>query len=192
MIYVVALLVGYGLGSIPFAYILGMKKAGVDLRKLGSGNLGATNVLRNLGFLSFVFCALLDIAKGFLPVFLFSRYVGAPVGALAGLAAVLGHCYSPFMGYKGGKGVAVSAGLLLAFDWRVLILSAVIMGIVLLASHIMSLASMSAAVSMPVIYLILNGFDIYFLGAILLAGFVIFKHRENISRLRKGEESKLF
>ena len=192
MIYVVALLVGYGLGSIPFAYILGMKKAGVDLRKLGSGNLGATNVLRNLGFLSFVFCALLDIAKGFLPVFLFSRYVGAPAGALAGLAAVLGHCYSPFMGYKGGKGVAVSAGLLLAFDWRVLILSAVIMGIVLLASHIMSLASMSAAVSMPVIYLILNGFDIYFLGAILLAGFVIFKHRENISRLRKGEESKLF
>lgn len=192
MIYVVALLVGYGLGSIPFAYILGMKKAGVDLRKLGSGNLGATNVLRNLGFLSFVFCALLDIAKGFLPVFLFSRYVEAPVGALAGLAAVLGHCYSPFMGYKGGKGVAVSAGLLLAFDWRVLILSAVIMGIVLLASHIMSLASMSAAVSMPVIYLILNGFDIYFLGAILLAGFVIFKHRENISRLRKGEESKLF
>lgn len=192
MIYVVALLVGYGLGSIPFAYILGMKKAGVDLRKLGSGNLGATNVLRNLGFLSFVFCALLDIAKGFLPVFLFSRYVGAPVGALAGLAAVLGHCYSPFMGYKGGKGVAVSAGLLLAFDWRVLILSAVIMGIVLLASHIMSLASMSAAVSMPIIYLILNGFDIYFLGAILLAGFVIFKHRENISRLRKGEESKLF
>lgn len=192
MIYVVALLVGYGLGSIPFAYILGMKKTGVDLRKLGSGNLGATNVLRNLGFLSFVFCALLDIAKGFLPVFLFSRYVGAPVGALAGLAAVLGHCYSPFMGYKGGKGVAVSAGLLLAFDWRVLILSAVIMGIVLLASHIMSLASMSAAVSMPIIYLILNGFDIYFLGAILLAGFVIFKHRENISRLRKGEESKLF
>lgn len=192
MIYVVALLVGYGLGSIPFAYILGMKKAGVDLRKLGSGNLGATNVLRNLGFLSFVFCALLDIAKGFLPVFLISRYVGAPVGALAGLAAVLGHCYSPFMGYKGGKGVAVSAGLLLAFDWRVLILSAVIMGIVLLASHIMSLASMSAAVSMPIIYLILNGFDIYFLGAILLAGFVIFKHRENISRLRKGEESKLF
>ena len=192
MKYLISLLPGYVLGSIPFAYILGMKKAGVDLRNLGSGNLGATNVLRNLGFFPFVLCAVLDITKGFLPTYFFATFFGLEYGALAGLAAVLGHCYSPFMDYKGGKGVAVSAGLLLAFDWRLLLGVALVLGIVLLITHIMSLASMSAAASLPIFYLLLNRFDIYFLGAILLAGFVIFKHRENISRLLKGEERKLF
>lgn len=192
MNYLISLLIGYLLGSIPFAYLLGMKKAGVDLRNLGSGNLGATNVLRNLGFLSFVLCAFFDIAKGFLPVFLFTRYLGVDFGTLSGLAAVLGHCYSPFMGYRGGKGVAVSAGLLLAFDWRLLLLAALVMGIVLLLTHIMSLASISAAASLPIFYLFLHGFDFYFFGAILLAGFIIFKHKDNLLRLQKGEERKLF
>ncbi|NLY72877.1 MAG: glycerol-3-phosphate 1-O-acyltransferase PlsY [Tissierellia bacterium] len=188
----ISLLVGYSLGAIPIAYIIGKVQKGIDLREHGSGNLGATNVLRNLGLVSFIICAAFDILKSYLAFRLIGNFFGDNLGILAGFAAVLGHCYSPFMNFKGGKGVATSGGLILAFDIRLLIVSALILLIVLLITRRMSLASISVALAFPFIYYYFLGFDNLFFGAILLAGFVIFKHKDNIKRLLKGEEPKLF
>lgn len=189
---ILSIILGYVLGSLPFAYMIGKLKKDIDLRKMGSGNLGATNVLRNLGFVSFLLCALFDIGKSFVAFKLAQHFLGDINGPVAGLAAVIGHCYSPFMKFKGGKGVATSGGLILAYDWKLLLISGIVFLSLVLISRRMSLGSVGVALAFPFLYYIFNGFDFYFFGAILLAGFVIFKHRENISRLLKGTEPKIF
>ncbi len=189
---IISLFLGYLLGSIPVSYILGRLQKNIDLRLHGSGNLGATNVLRNLGFISFVLCALLDIFKGYLAFKLAQHYLGDSYGILAGFAAVLGHCYSPFMNFSGGKGVATSGGLVLALDYRLVIVGLIILILVVLITRRMSLGSIITALTFPLSYYYFNGFDNLIFGAILLAGFVIYKHKDNISRLIKGEEARLF
>lgn len=189
---IISLLAGYFLGSIPFSYIIGKMQKNIDLRLHGSGNLGATNVLRNLGFLSFVICAILDVLKSYVAFKLASHYLGDVYSPLAGFGAVLGHCYSIFLNFKGGKGVATSGGLVLAFDYRLLLIAGLILLLVLLITRRMSLGSIIASASFPLIYFIYYGFDNLFLGAILLAGFIIYKHKDNISRLVKGQEPRLF
>lgn len=187
-----SILMGYFLGGLPFAYIIGKIQKGVDLREVGSGNLGATNVLRNLGVFSFALCVIFDIGKAYVAFKLCQGLFGGIYGPIAGFATVIGHCYSPFMKFRGGKGVATSGGLILAYDWRVFLASTLVLVVILVISRRMSLGSIASAITFPLFYYYYYGFDLFLIGAIILTGFVIFMHRENISRLIKGTEAKLF
>lgn len=197
---VLALAASYLLGSIPAAYIAG-KSRGIDLRKHGSGNLGATNVIRvlgtRIGLLVFVF----DVAKGAIPVLLFPRWVPASamplhdptvVAILCGVAAIAGHARPIYLGFsKGGKGVATAAGLFLALAPIQTLLTLVVFAVVLLSSGYVSLGSLTSATILPVLLAVTMGVRSWpFVISIAVALFVFWTHRANIVRLRRGEEHR--
>lgn len=182
----------YLIGGIPTSYLAGRLIRGIDLRQHGSGNLGATNAYRVLGWKAAVPIFIVDIAKGFVPTCLFPTLDGAsPVWALAyGAAAITGHVFSPYVRFRGGKGVATGAGAFLA-------LAPVAVGVALLiwvglvaATGYVSVASIVAACAIPVMVLILQGPDGVFWLSLGIATFVVFAHRSNIGRLRRGEEHR--
>ena len=187
-----SIVLGSLFGGLPVAYIIGKVQKGIDLRKVGSGNLGATNVLRNLGVFSFILCVIFDVGKAYFAFKLAQRFFGDVYGPISGFATVLGHCYSPFMNFKGGKGVATSGGLILAYDWRIFLIATLFLFALLLITRRMSIGSIGSAIIFPILYYYYYGFDLFIIGAIILSGFVIFMHRENISRIIKGTEPKLF
>ncbi len=183
------LLVGYLLGSIPFGLLL-TRAIGIDIRSVGSGNIGTTNVLRtgNKGLAAATL--LLDGGKGAAAVLLASHYGGAEASVLAGVAAFLGHCYPVWLGFRGGKGMATLFGVALA----AVPIAGVIGLLVWLAAAVItrfaSVGSMVAAVAMAVAALALG--DGYWATHLaLLAAILIWKHRENIARLRAGTESRI-
>lgn len=188
--YFLLLLGGYLLGAVPFGYLLGRIK-GVDLRFYGSGNIGTTNAFRvlgrKLGFLVF-FC---DLAKGLIPALLGKILGGPGWGVVAGLAAVIGHNWSVFLTFRGGRGVAATAGVLLALMPKVVILAFGIWVLVVILTGYVSLGSIIASLSVPVIALIFREPWIYFLFAILAPIFIIFRHLPNIRRLRRGTEPRV-
>lgn len=195
-----AAVVAYVVGSIPFSVIWGRRFFGTDVRAHGSGNAGATNVLRTLGWKAALPVALLDIAKGSLAVFLGMWIVGgsAPelvvqvVKVVASVSAVLGHSYSPFLKFAGGKGVATMAGALIVVTPLVLVPAVGVWLIVTLATRYVSLGSVLAAVSYPVwvwVFYAEDGVLIVF--ALLVAALVVFRHRSNIARLMAGTERKV-
>jgi glycerol-3-phosphate acyltransferase PlsY len=189
----VLLALAYLVGATPTSYLVGRLIFGIDLREHGSGNLGATNTFRVLGWAAALPVAVVDVAKGWLPVMLFPRWdqVPEPEWALAyGAAAIVGHVFSVYVRFKGGKGVATSAGVFLALaPWAVLV-GLVAWVAVVAATRIVSLGSLAAAVTLPV--------AVYFTGepaavlwlAVGLACFVIYAHRSNIGRLLRGEENR--
>jgi glycerol-3-phosphate acyltransferase PlsY len=187
-------LAAFACGSIPFGLLL-VKLAGKgDVRAHGSGNIGATNVSRVGGKGLGIMTLLLDILKGFLPVFLAKKMgLGLDLVSLMALAAVLGHVFTPWLKFQGGKGVATALGVILAANAP---LMAVPMGLFLfvlwLTRHV-SLGSILAAAMLPVQVLLYAGKDLaQVLPWTLLAVLVIWKHRENIARLQAGTESKLW
>ena len=192
---VVAVVLSYVSGSIPAAYLAG-RWSGVDLRAHGSGNLGATNVLRVLGPRIGLLVFAVDIAKGALPVRLLPPLTGVsgtPLVWLAvacGVAAILGHIRPVFLGFgKGGKGVATACGVFLALAPMQTALTLLIFTVVVLASGFVSLASLTAAVSLPVLLAASVGWKSpLFLVSVLTAAFVFWTHRANIERLRTGTE----
>ena len=190
------LLVAYVLGSIPFAYIAGRLARGIDLREHGSGNLGATNVLRLLGWKVAGPVLLLDAAKGALPVLLLPRLVETTnpvVWAMAyGVAAIAGHVRPLFLLWRGGgKGVATAAGVFLALAPVSLLLVTVLFTIVLWTTGYVSLGSLVSAAALPLAVLVEKGADSPILWmSIPLALFVFWTHRANIGRLRRGEEHR--
>ena len=196
-----AILVSYLLGSIPAAYLAGISR-GVDLRKQGSGNLGATNVIRVLGTRMGLAVFAFDMAKGALPVFLFSRWVPASVirsangptiiGILCGLAAIIGHVRPIYLKFgRGGKGVATAAGVFLALAPVQTALTLIIFAVVLLSSGYVSLGSLTSAVMLPALLAITVGVRSPLFGiAALVAAFVFWTHRANIARLREGTEHR--
>lgn len=193
---IVALLFAYLVGSIPTAYLAGRLTRGIDLREHGSGNLGATNVVRVLGAKLGAFVLLLDAAKGALPVALLPGWSGVPdslpwaIGF--GLAAIAGHVRPVFLLWKGGgKGVATAGGVFLALAPIPVLIASGVWLIVLLVSGYVSLASLSAAVILPIGLLIFHGpVSLLFLVSVPLALFVFWTHRANIGRLRRGEEHR--
>lgn len=193
---VVGLVAAYLLGSIPFAYLAGRAR-GVDLRAHGSGNLGATNALRVLGWKIGAPVFLLDALKGFVPAFYFNRWFDAhPHWALAyGVAAIVGHVKPVFLlgrGGGGGKGVATAAGVFLGLAPAATAIAFAVFAAVVAASGYVSLGSLSAAVALVVaIALTLGPAAPVFGVAVLVAGFVFWSHRANIGRLRRGEESSV-
>jgi glycerol-3-phosphate acyltransferase PlsY len=188
-------LVGLLVGSIPFGYLAGRTLQGIDLRTVGSGGTGATNVLRTLGTKASATVLVLDFLKGLLPV-LAARWLGLEawwVGAVA-VATVVGHCWSPFIGFKGGKGVATGGAAAIALFPPVLILVPVVL-LIIWQTRYVSLGSLVGAV---LAVLLAVGFaaagQLAWASACAIAAIaaiIIFRHRENIDRLRRGSERKL-
>jgi glycerol-3-phosphate acyltransferase PlsY len=194
--HILGLVAAYVVGSIPAAYVAGRMVRGIDLRQHGSGNLGATNVYRVLGRGVAVAVLLFDAAKGALPVLLLPRLIpgGDPLlWAIGyGLAAIVGHVRPIFLLWKGGgKGVATSSGVFAALAPLPMLVTFVVWVAVLWGSGYVSLASLSAALVLPLAILAMMGPRSPLFGvALVVAGFVFWTHRANIGRLRRGEESR--
>ncbi len=184
---------GYLLGSIPFGVLLTRAFGAGDLRQIGSGNIGATNVLRTGRKELAAATLVLDGAKGAVAVLLARHFVpqlGDHAAMIAGAAAMIGHCYPVWLKFRGGKGVATLLGLALALAWPVgLVFAAVWLGTVLLL-RISSLGGMAGAVAAPVAALAF-GYPVYAVGLAGLAVIVLWRHRENIARLRAGTEPRV-
>ena len=186
---VLALVFGYLLGSIPFGLLL-TRAAGLgDVRKIGSGNIGATNVLRtgNKGLAAATL--LLDALKGTAAVLIAARF-GPDLGLWAGLGAFLGHLFPVWLGFKGGKGVATYLGVLIGVAWQAAVVFAIVWLAVAFLFRYSSLAALTAAVIIPI--------ALYFLSTpaaallfVVLSILIFFKHRANISRLLAGTETKI-
>jgi glycerol-3-phosphate acyltransferase PlsY len=199
---VAAVLASYLLGSIPFSHLITRWTAGIDLRRFGSGNLGASNTFRAVGWKGGVAVLLLDVGKGFTAAFFFSRLAGPAVGPeagtlLCGVAAVLGHLFSPFMRFRGGKGIATTAGAYLALAPLPLAVAAAVFVAGLGLTRIVSVGSMAGAVVLPVAVWALgawrDGFrPLVFWLSVALSLVILVKHRSNVKRILDGTESRAF
>ena len=186
-----ALLIAYLIGGIPFGYLLVRIKTGEDVRSKGSGNIGATNVLRTTGRAVAVATLLLDIAKGFFAVWLTARLTDDSVGwtSLAALAVMAGHAFPLFLKFRGGKAVASFIGAFLYLTPIPLLATLVVFVIVVAATGHISMGSIIAAASLPLAtWLILHPPDSVILATLVAAAFVVVRHRANIQRLRAGKE----
>lgn len=186
----------YLIGSIPTGYIIVKLFTGQDIRTIGSGSTGATNVKRVMGKKWFFIVMLLDALKGALPVVLTACFLPAmrDIGLLPVVAAVcviLGHSKSVFLNFTGGKSVASGVGTLLALNWQAGLIIAAVWGIVTWISKYVSLGSIVALALSPIIMWFLNAPIAYIVYALIAAIYVIYLHRENIKRLREGTENKV-
>lgn len=193
---VFVLIFSYLLGSIPNGYIFGKMFSNKDIRNYGSGNVGATNVARVAGLKIGLIVAILDIAKGFLVVYLaeillFPEYAMTYV-FIASLLAIIGHNWSIFLSFNGGKGVATSVGIILRlFPYSLLILF-IVWVILVISTRIVSLGSLLGAVTLPISVAFIYSTDLsYLLFSIIITLLVIFSHRSNIKRLINGNENKM-
>lgn len=191
---ILAAILGYLCGSIPFGLLL-TKAAGLgDVRNIGSGNIGATNVLRtgNKGLAAGTL--LLDLIKGFAPVFaaalIWPGEIGQVASAFAAGGAVIGHCFPVWLSFKGGKGVATNAGVSFGLAWPIGLAYALVWLSILGIFRISSLAGMSAVVAAAAASA-LFGYPQFFPVLAAIAGLIIYLHRENIGRLMKGEEPRI-
>ena len=206
--YIIVTLVAYLLGSISFSVIISKKMAGFDVREKGSGNAGATNMLRSVGKKGAVLTLIGDCLKGVVAI-LFAIIVGkiaknadkALLVQLAGIAVVLGHTFPIFFGFKGGKGVATSLGVLLMSNWQIGLICLVFAVVLMALTRMVSLGSCAAAVLFPVLTLFINQHytvltdgksgRVYFVYSVILAIIVLYNHRSNIKRILSGTENKL-
>ena len=198
---IMLIVIGYLCGCISSGYLVG-KSQGIDIRDYGSGNAGSTNVLRVLGKQKALITFLGDGLKGLIPVALMKYVIGPRLGypvntiqilsLILGFAVVLGHDYPFHMGFKGGKGVATTAAVMTAFDWRFGLMSLIIFAAIVYFTRYVSLGSciMGAALVIEMGILYFGRWDLVAMTA-LFAFFIIYRHRANISRLRAGTESKL-
>ena len=183
------ILLTYLIASIPFGFIIG-KLSGRDITKEGSGNIGATNVARTIGKKAGIFVLLLDALKGFIPVYLSKFYFDDPFVAVIAVVAVIGHCYSVFMKFKGGKGVATGLGVLIALSPKVaLIVITLWFGIFLTTGYV----SLASVISTFMSWIMMNYIEAnyYFtIAALISSGIIVYKHSSNIERLLKGTENR--
>ncbi len=190
------LLLGYLLGSIPSGFLAGKWCKGIDLRSIGSGSTGATNVLRNVGKGPALVVFLVDVAKGAAAVLLASALtqnnpLNDWIQVLAGLAALAGHIWPIWLGFKGGKAVATGLGLFLGLAWPVGLACFGMFMTVFSLSRIVSLASVVAALSLPLLMAAGSGSNANLVVALVAMALVIWRHRSNIQRLINGTEPKV-
>lgn len=191
----------YIIGSFPTAYVIGRKIKNIDIRQYGSGNVGTTNAFRVLGKMWGVITLITDMLKGFLPIYLVTLYMAfyneRPeneenlVRLSAGLCLILGHIYTNFLGFKGGKGVATAAGFLLALTPPEMGLTIVIFIMTLLMSKMVSVASIFSALTYPLFLIIWKESRIIIIFSIIISLLIIIKHRTNIQRIISGNENKI-
>jgi acyl phosphate:glycerol-3-phosphate acyltransferase len=186
------LLAGYALGSIPFAYIVARRLRGIDLRRTGSGNVGAANVLRTTGIAAGVAAVLLDGTKGALAVALARRLAtGDVVPAAAGVAAVVGHAFSMWLGFRGGKGVATACGAFSVLAPAAAIPAAIFFAVTVWLTRYVSLGSLIASVSLAPMAYAIDYSPAVVVAAALSAALIIERHRSNLSRLLAGTERRV-
>ncbi len=190
--YIVSFVGSYILGSIPFGYIVGRIK-GHDLRKEGSRNVGTTNVFRVVGKKEGILVFILDLLKGFLPVFYFSQ-ISPYVGIFAVLGAIIGHVTTPFLRFRGGKGIATGFGSLLALMFVPALLILAVWIILLGVTRRVSVGSLGAAIALPIFYYFTSNPVLIpvLIITILITIIVFIAHRSNIKRLIRGEEKRIF
>lgn len=208
VVYVIMAIIAYLIGSINFSVILSKKMAGFDVREKGSGNAGSTNMLRSVGKKAAAITLICDILKGVVSIgiaILLGKIISDMNRELllqiAGIAVVIGHTFPIFFGFKGGKGVATSLGVILMSNWQIGLICLVFALVLMLLTRMVSLGSCAAAVLFPVLTLFINdnytvltdgkNGNVYFIYSLLLAVIVLFNHRSNIKRMLNGTENKL-
>ena len=186
----------YVIGSIPFGKIIAGSVARIDITQRGSGNIGATNVARELGMKWGVITLVLDVLKGLAPVLIFSLYVsrtGAPYEtalAAIGLCALLGHMFPVFLKFRGGKGVATALGVYLAISPLSCLCGLVLFVLIVIKWDFISLGSVISAGAMPLFLILFGKPQPVIIASLIMALLICYKHKENIQRLIKGEERK--
>jgi glycerol-3-phosphate acyltransferase PlsY len=191
----IVLLMGlaYFLGAIPTAYLMGRAIKGIDIRTVGSGNVGATNVFRSVGKMAGIATLLVDMAKGFFAVEVVLIFLGGDLWPLlAGVAVVAGHSWSFWVRFRGGKGVATSAGVFLALLPGPMGISFLVFAVAFGVTRRVSVGSLMASVALPVAARLLGSPDPRVLLALILSVVVVLRHIPNIRRLLRGEEPPLF
>ena len=187
----IAAVFGYLLGSIPFGLLI-TRAAGLgDVRKIGSGNIGATNVLRTGRRELAAATLVLDAAKGAAAVLIARYFWGSDAAVVAGVAAFLGHCFPVWLGFKGGKGVATAGGVLLAYAWPLALVAALTWIAMALLFRYSSLAAVTAAIVAPLYAWVARPEGVEPLAVLIISLIVIWRHRMNLSRLARGEEDKI-
>lgn len=181
----------YLIGSIPFSYIAGKILAHTDVRTRGSGNVGATNVFRTSGVGAALLALAGDVLKGVLAAWLGLTLGGLLLAAFCSLAALIGHCYPVFLKFRGGKAVATAGGVVLFLMPEVGLILLLIFIVVTILSRYVSLASIAVALSLPFITIIFKNPWQYILLSVLMAVVVVYRHRENIKKLRQGTEARI-
>lgn len=182
--------IGYLLGSIPFGIVITRALGLGDLRQIGSGNIGATNVLRTGNKPAALATLLLDSGKGAIAVLLARALAGQDAAMIAGAAAFLGHLYPVWLGFKGGKGVATFLGTILALDWRLGLAACGIWLVTALLTRISSLSALVAAALSPLVALWLDGPRMALVAA-FMAVLIFIRHRTNIARIKSGTEPRI-
>jgi glycerol-3-phosphate acyltransferase PlsY len=201
---ILAIIISYLTGAIPTAYIFGRLLKGIDIRKFGSGNVGATNALRVLGKGPGIIVLILDIIKGVLPLILLGDFLlpkltmnSEIILIILGLSCIVGHNWTIFLNFKGGKGIATTLGVLIGLAFRVGGLK-VILGLLILTwlaifliARIVSLASLISALVLPLYMTLFKQSRTMIFTSIILSVFIILRHKSNLSRLFQGKETKL-
>ena len=192
MTFILLLLAAYLIGAIPTGVIITRLVSGEDIRKAGSGNIGATNVYRVAGRKLGIITLLGDCLKAVLPMLIAMKIFSLQGNdlALIGLAAFIGHCYPIYLGFKGGKGVATALGVFLVIAPLALLGAFVVFALTLWRWRYISLASISAAATVPLLILLFGAPLPIVLSALIIAAIVVWRHRENIARLNGGTENK--
>ena len=189
---IAAALGGYAIGSLPLGYLAGRRFGGVDLRAVGSQNVGATNMYRVSGARLGALVMLLDVAKGAGAVALASSWLATPVDpVVAGVAAVAGHVYPVWLRGRGGKGVATACGAFALLAPLATVVAAAIFALTVASTRVVSAASIAAAVSLPPLALFLRSDPIVAAGAAIAATLIVWRHRGNMARLWRGTERRL-
>lgn len=190
---IIYIFLSYIAGSFPTGILYSKYIHHVDVRTLGSGNSGATNVGRNFGFKAAVVVSVIDALKGFIPVLL-AKHLFADqhlVIMLVGIACVIGHSYPIFAGFRGGKIMATSVGIIFAYQFGLGLLTVALFGLILFLSSTVSLASITSYSLMALFVALTNPHWEYKIGFILMALFLIYRHRENVQRLLKKNENRI-
>lgn len=199
---IIMAIIAYCIGSINFSVMISKKVAGFDVREKGSGNAGSTNVLRTVGKKAAALTLVCDILKGVVAIAI-SIIIGNIVeGAnkelllqIAGIAVVLGHTFPIFFGFKGGKGVATSLGILLMSNWKIGLICLVFALVLMILTRMVSLGSICAAILFPVLTVFIHEHYVvdgnYIIFGIIMAVFIAYNHRSNIKRLLSGTENKI-
>ena len=206
--YIIIAIIAYAIGSVNFSIILSKKLVGFDVREKGSGNAGTTNMLRSVGKKAAAITLICDILKGVVAISI-AIIIGNIISSsdkellvqIAGIAVVIGHTFPIFFGFKGGKGVATSLGVLLMSNWQIGLICLVFALVLMILTRMVSLGSCGAAILFPVLTLFINdnytvltegkSGNVYFIYSVILAVIVLYNHRSNIKRILDGKENKI-
>ena len=207
VVYIIMAIIAYAIGSVNFSVIFSKKFAGFDVREKGSGNAGTTNMLRSVGKKAAAITLICDILKGVVAIGIAILLGNIPnmnkelLIQIAGVCVILGHTFPVFFGFKGGKGVATSLGVLLLSNWQIGLICLVFALVLMVLTRMVSVGSCGAAILFPVLTLFINEHytvltegksgNVYFIYSVILAIIVLFNHRSNIKRLLNGTENKI-